>query len=78
MGGTKGPIYSPLGRKGEEKVDMDQVNNQGSYGKRAKLICGLALLAGMALLTHRIATGRSPAKGDKLKQEFVKMTINLN
>merc|ERR1712218_277450 len=33
----------------------------GSHGKRAKLtiglICGLALLAGMALLTHKIVTG---------------------
>merc|ERR1711997_369238 len=66
MGGTGGQIYSPLGRKEEGKVDMENVEmvqqkSHGSHGKRAKLaiglICGLALLAGMALLTHKIGTG---------------------
>ena len=63
MGGTEGQIYIPLGRKEEGKVDMVQQKSHGSHGKRAKLaiglICGVALLAGMALLTHRIVTGRS-------------------
>merc|ERR1711997_1168477 len=61
MGGTEGQIYIPLGRKEEGKVDMVQQKSHGSHGKRAKLaiglICGVALLAGMALLTHKIGTG---------------------
>merc|ERR1711997_666422 len=61
MGGTEGQIYIPLGRKEEGKVDMVQQKSHGSHGKRAKLaiglICGVALLAGMALLTLRIGTG---------------------
>merc|ERR1711997_1428383 len=61
MGGTEGQIYIPLGRKEEGKVDMVQQKSHGSHGKRAKLaiglICGVALLAGMALLTHEITTG---------------------
>ena len=70
MGGTEGQIYIPLGRKEEGKVDMENVGmvqqkSHGSHGKRAKLaiglICGVALLAGMALLTHRTGTGRSGA-----------------
>ena len=63
---SEGQIYIPLGREGEldmENMDMIQLKSHGSHGKRAKLtiglICGVALLAGMALLTHRITTGRS-------------------
>ena len=63
MVGTQGPTYSPVEMMEEEKVEMLPQKKPDKKGHRIKLtlglVCGLALLAGMALSSYRINSGKT-------------------